>query len=277
MITQKVLRWFSLLIGRRNLYRASRFLMYAARGDVSNDPMMNGERTTQTIALSTSVSPATVFDIGANVGDWTASLLEASRKLRVSASVHAFEPCAETFEMLSQRFADSADVTLVNKACSQHAGTGTMHVYGGGAGTNSLGEPLDDRDAKTEEVQITTVDLYCKVKSIEKIDLLKIDAEGHDFQVISGASETLDRHAVRILQFEYNHRWIGCRNYLRDAFSLLNAKGYAIGKLTGSQVEFYPHWHWELENWTEGNYVACLERDMGCFSRREPAWLQQAG
>ena len=88
--------------------------MYAARGDVSNDPMMNGERTTQTIALSTSVSPATVFDIGANVGDWTASLLEASRKLRVSASVHELSPARKRLKCFP-----SASQILRTSLCQQ--------------------------------------------------------------------------------------------------------------------------------------------------------------
>ena len=274
MTGKDALRRFSLLVGRRNLYRVSRFLMYAARGDVANDSAMNGERITQDTALRASAPPATIFDVGANVGEWSASLLEAARNLHVSVSVHAFEPCSETFKILSERLANSPELTLVNKACSQRDGTATMHVYGSGAGTNSLGEPVDGRIATTEEVQITSIDLYCKENAISKIDLVKIDAEGHDFQVISGASEMLDRQAIRILQFEYNFRWIACRSYLRDAFGLLNAKGYKIGKLTGSQVEFYPNWHWDLENWAEGNYIACAEQDMSRFQRREPAWLQ---
>ncbi len=276
MTGKDTLRRFSLLVGRKNLYRASRFLMYAARGDVGNDPAMNGERTAQEAALRASVSPVTVFDIGANIGEWSADLLEVAHNLDVRVSVHAFEPCSGTFDILFERLANSPELTLVNMACSQQAGTGTMHVYGNGAGTNSLGEPVDGRIATTEQVQITTVDLYCKTNAISKVDFLKIDAEGHDFQVISGASEMLGRQAIRFLQFEYNFRWIACRSYLRDAFALLNAKGYRVGKLTGPQIEFYPNWHWELENWAEGNYIACAEQDMRCLPRRDPEWLQHA-
>lgn len=274
MTAKEALRKCSLLIGRKNLYRASRFLMYAARGDFGNDLTVNGERMTQSAALRTSTSPATILDIGAHLGEWTASLLEISSALQIPARVHAFEPCTETFTRLSARFGGSPQVTLVNKACSQHAGVASMHVYSeGGGGTNTLADPLDAREGETEEVQLTTVDLYCKENAIKVIDLLKIDAEGHDLQVISGASGMLDRQAVRILQFEYNHRWIGSRVYLRDAFSLLIPKGYVIGKLTGSLVEFYPQWHWELENWTEGNYIACSPGSMQHFRRQEPTWI----
>lgn len=55
----------------------------------------------------------------------------------------------------------------------------------------------------------------------------------------------------------YNHPWIFARAFLRDAFGLLTAHGYRIGKLTPKGVEFYPGWNAELETFVEGNYVAC--------------------
>ena len=272
-IGKDALRQCSLMIGRKNLYRISRFLMHTARGDVANNRLSNGEDMVQTIALRTAASRATIFDVGANVGDWTAALREISANLQIRAHIHAFEPCRETFAQLSQRTGDWADVSLVNKACSRRAGSAMMHVYGSGFGTNSLSEPIDDYRAVSEEVRVTTVDLYCKTNGIETIDLLKIDAEGHDFEVIAGTSEMLDRHAIRILQFEYNHRWMGSRNYLRDVFSFLTPRGYMIGKLSGPHVEFYPYWRWELETYTEGNYIACSEHDMRDFHCCEPDWL----
>jgi FkbM family methyltransferase len=272
-IAKDVIRQCSLLVGRRNLYRVSRFLMRAARADVANDPLSNGEKLVQTAALRTTVFPATILDVGANVGRWSGSLLEVSHNIQVPVHVHAFEPCRATFAQLSERARNWPEVTLNNSACSRRSGTAKMHVYGGGLGTNSLVEPIDGRQAVSEEVQLTTIDVYCAANEIGTIDLLKIDAEGYDFEVIVGASGMLDRRAVRILQFEYNQRWIGARNYLRDAFVFLNPKGYIIGKVTGSHVEFYPRWQWELENYAEGNYVACSYQEIPHLHPREPAWL----
>jgi FkbM family methyltransferase len=272
-IAKNAIRRCSLLVGRRNLYRASRFLMHAARGDVANDPLSNGESMVQTVALRTAVSPATIFDVGANVGEWTADLLELSGSLQIPSHVYAFEPCRETFARLSDRAGNWPNVTLINKACSRHAGTATMHVYGSGFGTNSLAEPTDNRRAVSEEVQLTTIDLYCETNGIKNIDLLKVDAEGYDFEIIVGASEMLDRQAIRILQFEYNHRWIGSRNYLRDVFSLLIPRGYLIGKLIGAHVDLFPYWRWELETYAEGNYVACFQHDVTHLHACVPTWL----
>jgi FkbM family methyltransferase len=268
-----ILRECSVLAGRKNLYRASRFLMHAARGDIANNPLSNGESMVQRVALRAASGAATILDVGANVGEWTKALLEVANNLAIPSRVYCFEPCLETFGQLADRAYKWQNVTLINEACSRRVGTATMHVYGSAFGTNSLADPVDNLKAISEEVNLTTIDLYCESNAIEKIDLLKIDAEGHDFEVIAGASEMLNRRAVRILQFEYNHRWIGSRNYLRDVFSFLIPKGYALGKLTGSQVEFYPYWRWELETYTEGNYVACFQHEMQQFRCCEPTWL----
>jgi FkbM family methyltransferase len=270
ILKRPILRCFSALLGRHNLYRLSRFLMNGARGDVLNDPATNGEKMVQEVALSLA-SPAVVFDVGANLGDWTASLLSFGKPV----SVHAFEPCEGTYECLSQRIRDLGwnQVTPVKYACSREHGMAKMSVYGSGAGTNTLAKLVETADVQLQDVQVTTIDEYCRAKGITFIDLLKVDAEGCDFEVIYGAQSMVRSKSIRILQFEYNHRWIGARNFLIDVFSLLNPMGYQIGKLVGPAVEFYPHWHWELETFSEGNYIACTEETAQSFPRHDPCWL----
>jgi hypothetical protein len=62
---------------------------------------------------------------------------------------------------------------------------------------------------------------------------------------------------ISVAQFEYNHRWVYARFFLRDAFDLLEPLGYRLGKLTPVGVEFYPRWDADLETFVEGNYIAC--------------------
>ena len=135
------MRRLSLLAGRKNLYWASHFLIRTARGDVRNDYAFNGERIVQGVALRTAVAPATVFDVGANKGDWTAGLLEISGNLRVPAHVHDFEPSRDTFNQLSSRYGSSPNVALINQACARSPGTALLRVYESAGGTNSLADP----------------------------------------------------------------------------------------------------------------------------------------
>ena len=274
---KSALRHCCRLVGRRNLYRVSRFLMHAARGDVPNDPGSNGEQMVQGHALHACQAPAIVFDIGANVGNWTASLLGLAAGMKIPVDVHAFEPCRSTFQRLSERARQWPSIRLNQLACSRQPGTAKMHVFGDGFGINSLVDPVEDWVSQSEEVQLTTIDLYCKDQAVHAIDLLKVDAEGHDFDVLVGATNMLENGAIRLIQFEYNQRWIGARNYLRDVFEFLTPKGFVIGKLSGSQVEIYSKWQWELENYVEGNYIACSEPESRQFRRGLPSWLPALG
>ena len=46
---------------------------------------------------------------------------------------------------------------------------------------------------------------------IDRISLLKVDAEGHDLAVLIGASEHLRAKSIEMVQFEHNWRWIESR------------------------------------------------------------------
>ena len=262
------------LSGRSFPYRVGRLLMNEARLDVPNDPLRNGEHLVQATVLryARPDNKTVVFDVGANVGEWTFAILEQGDDL-AGLKVHAFEPCSGTYEILVSRTSTSpsaAKIIPVHKACSSTPGIGALNVVGIGVGTNSLTRA--EQSAGVEQVELTSIDDYCHVSDIDHISLLKIDAEGHDPSVIKGAAGMMQRHAIDVLQFEYNQRWIFNGSFLRDVFNFLRPLGYAIGKVTPDGVEFYEHWDWELETFREGNYLACLSPWIGRFNRIVPSW-----
>jgi FkbM family methyltransferase len=254
-------------VGQWNFYRAVRLLMYEAQFDVLNEPATNGEHYLQSTILHHFPS-AVVFDIGANVGEWTESLLRQCDDR--GATIHAFEPCRRTFEMLEERARSWKGVTLTRAACSDHVGQGRLMVEAAGSGTNAL---VKEEFTCCEVVALETVDSYCQKQSVTRINLMKVDAEGHDLSILVGAQRMLQTRAVDVIQFEYNHRWINERKLLRDAFTYLLPLGYRIGKLTGDGIQFYPGWHWELETYREGNYVACLPKWSELFRVVPAEWV----
>jgi FkbM family methyltransferase len=248
--------------------------MNEARFDVANDPECNGERLVQATVLRRwqSDRKMVVFDIGANVGEWTSAMLQQAGN-STDLQIHAFEPCSGTYNILVNCVAalsGATRVTTVPKACSSSPGTAKLHVVAVGAGSNSLICP--DHEPNSEEVRVTSIDEYCQEAAVEHVTLVKVDAEGLDLEVIRGAAEMLRHERIDVLQFEYNQRWIYGHAFLRDAFGFLLPMGYVIGKVTPSGIEFYPQWHWELETFREGNYVACRHEWVRHFKRVVPAW-----
>ena len=248
------------LLGRRNLVRLGRFISNEARLDLPNGIDRNGERLIQKLSVrrASASAPGTVFDVGANVGKWTESLL-SELPPGAAVQVHLFEPCAATFHTLQSNISArsySQKTVLNHLALSSTDGTATLYSSGANRGTNSLYAGPKDAALLPEQITLERCDSYCHRNKITHIDLLKIDAEGHDLEVLLGAREMLERGAINAVQFEYNWRWVNARRFLKDAFDLLLPFGYSLGKLTPKGVEFYDNWDFELETFREANFVA---------------------
>lgn len=252
-----------LAAGRRPVVRAARFVLGRARLDVPNDLHSNGESSLQRWVLDMSPPGRDlhVIDVGANVGRWSVAMLSAAQEAGRSGDLdlHAFEPSAYTFERLETTL-HGHQASLQQMALSDTAGSSLLHVSAPGAGTNSLHTlPGVSPSGPAEEVTTMTLGSYAERAGLEQLALVKIDTEGHDLAVLRGARELFASQRISVAQFEYNHRWIYARCYLRDAFELVEPLGYRVGKLTPAGVEFYPSWDPELETFIEGNYVACRQ------------------
>jgi FkbM family methyltransferase len=239
------------VIGRRHLVRASRLLLDYARRDMPNRMATNGEWMVQDIVLASAESDCLVaIDVGANIGEWSRRFLTTARERGRRVQVHAFEPAAATFDALVANLLPTFERSLVPVRCaaSDHSGKGTLFKVHELAGSNSIhGIAGSTQWMESEAIELCTLDEYCSSAGLETIDILKIDAEGHDALVLG---------AIQVVQFEYNHRWIGARRYLKDIFDDVAPLGYEVGKVTARSIEWYSRWSPELETFREGNYLA---------------------
>jgi len=245
-------------LGRRAVIRAARYVLLRARLDYPNNMTSNGESALQRWVLELAPDGELhVADVGANVGLWSRSLLVAASTAGRAADVrlHAFEPDAGAYARL-ERALHGALAVLSPVALSDRPGTSTFHTVGPAAGTNSL-HLAPGTLATAAPVSTITLDSYAAQSGLSRFALVKIDTEGHDLTVLRGARAMLAEHRISVVQFEYNHRWVFARAFLRDAFEFLVELGYQVGKLTPKGVEFYPGWDADLETFVEGNYVAC--------------------
>jgi len=254
------------VIGRNNLVRYGNFLSRAGRLDFPNGLTNNGEALVQSVALAASAEmPIIVVDCGANIGEWTDELCKqaALKNYLGHIEIYSFEPSRFTYKKLLMTvknidIKENIKIFPINTALSNNSGEGQLSITHPGAGTNSLVQTGTADTDSMENVELLTLDDFAEKNNLSHISLLKIDAEGHDPDVIKGAENLISNQKIGIIQFEYNWRWIFSNQFLRSVFTDLSQHGYHIGKVTPKGIQFFPEYHIDLETFVEGNYIACL-------------------
>ena len=150
----------------------------------------------------------TVFDVGANIGQFASDALAAFP----GATVHSFEPHPVAFEQLKAAISDPRFV-LHQLALGEERGEATLYDYGADENDAAMINSLvpDSRFAvafgyehKETAVRCETLDTVCAENGVERIDLLKVDTEGFDLFVLKGAERMLRERRIRFVYVEFN-------------------------------------------------------------------------
>jgi FkbM family methyltransferase len=174
--------------------------------------------------------PRMIFDVGANVGQTA----EICARAFPQATIHAFEPVPETFAIMRRNVAPIAAVTPVNVALSDQVGE-TLMTEGLG-GENTIGTSHRG-DAATVPVALDTIDTYMSANGIARLDLLKMDVEGHELQVLAGAQQALAGGAVDYVLSETDFRREGAHTDLGDLRDVLEPHGFRVASFYGEGID----------------------------------------
>lgn len=195
------------------------------------------------------------FDVGANTGYYAKEIVDI---FGVNAKVHCFEPSLHAFRQLVSHI--GSKVSAYSIALSNVSGTGILMADAPGSGLASLEKmefapPFNISRPLAEEVLKTTLDEFCRLHKIDRIDILKIDIEGHEYAVLEGAHEMLKSNAIDIIQFEFGHTNIDARSPLKRFYQLLQ-KEFAIYRIIKSGLIPQFEYSYEYEIYLGTNFLA---------------------
>ena len=200
------------------------------------------------------IDPFILFDVGANQG----SYLEAALHLlgnRVRA--YSFEPQPVNIRLLQQRFGADPRVILVEAALGSEIRTAPIYFSIEGEPTASL-HPSPEA-TRSHTVQVTTVDQLCRDHALPRIDMLKIDAEGHEMEVLLGARTMIERGLIQSLQFEFGETFVQTPYHFRDLYNLL-APHYRIYRILRHGLAELPTYTPDLEVYKLANFLCIHKR-----------------
>jgi len=219
----------------------------------------DGEEWLATHALKGKPNPV-VFDVGANVGDWTLAILA----LNPQVQVHAFEPATAAFEKMATRVA-APNVRLNRLGVGAERGTLTFYEYSVSA-VSTFHANEGRLPVNSYLVDIISISEYCHENDINRIDFLKIDTEGHDFWVLQGAEPLLRDQQIEVVQLEYGPGNIDSRVLLKDVFSFLSQLPYKVFRLYPRYLLPVPKYSTELENFINVNYVLIAQNQISRYA-----------
>lgn len=204
-------------------------------------------------------------DVGANVGDWLGMVRESTSGRPFAAL--AFEPSGSAFEALQRRFGADPSIVLSNVALGSVPGSlEFFEEPNAGRGSTLVADFMRTRGT-TRTVTVATLDDALRDAGWNRVDLLKIDAEGYDLQVLRGARESIASRSIGVIQFEYNRAWQLAGDTLRAAYTLLESSGYRVFVLRRDGLYTLDYLRYE-EYFEYTNFVAIAPDVIGDFGDR---------
>lgn len=179
----------------------------------------------------------TFVDAGAHIGRYS---LMAAQRVGPAGRVIAVEPSPETWTLLNDQAALNGMTWIHPFQAALGAKEGTAELFGGGdAATNSLHQNWlermegrkPSRSSSRQTVRLLPLTSVLSQAGVEKVDLLKVDVEGAERDVLTGAEPLLRRGRIRALVCELHEsaeRQAELKIFLRNC-------GFAVNDLGNSE------------------------------------------
>ncbi len=174
-----------------------------------------------------------VLDVGANIGCHT---LIMGKLAEDHGRVLAFEPHPQVFAVLSENVMLNRLTNIKLLQCALGDVQSKLALYSGPShlanfGGSSLHAGNVANQGYAISVTVRTVDEIVRLDDLSRLDLIKIDTEGHELPVLLGARESIRQYRPHII-FEYDSRTWGNAGLsvssAKDFFAELNYILYIV-------------------------------------------------
>lgn len=206
--------------------------------------------------ISPSLQGKVLLDVGANHGSYAAFL----SRIAPGATIYAFEPHPQTFQDMAEKLS-GLNVRPVQLALSDVSGDARLYDFQNNDGSTQASLSRDavemfDQEVVGHEVRSTTLDDFLAEHRIDRVAFLKIDTEGFDLKVLTGASRAIAERRIDVIQFEFIPANIATHVTMRDFFEAL--PGYDIHRLclNGDLLPVFPYDVKTCEIYVTQNLVA---------------------
>jgi FkbM family methyltransferase len=203
-----------------------------------------------------------IFDVGANLGNWSLQCLEHFRQ---HVRLYIFEPSRYTFDRLTENLSATHGTLLgkmvfpFNMGLSDATQAAMLYYDKKLSGMASVYKRKLNHFAKSlnyeEKIEVMTLDDFCQRQDIGRIHFLKMDTEGHELNILKGAEKMIAASAIDFIQFEFGGCNIDSRTYFQDFFYYLTPK-YRVYRVCKDGLRQISSYKEQYEVFVTANYLA---------------------
>ncbi len=181
-------------------------------------------------------NPDVVVDVGVSRGsDFLYELFPKTKTILI-------DPLPGYEEIVNKKFGTKYDFDFFHCAVGAEPGKAMLKIQSDNASKSTLGNPTTMQGQHTEkevEVEVRTVDdIVSKYRG--KIGL-KIDTEGHEFEVLKGSKEALKRTEFVLAEVSIKKRYWGGYRF-SDIVAFMAENGFEIIDMLNPIWRVHMHW-----------------------------------
>lgn len=209
----------------------------------------------QAIGLLESKDVKLCIDIGGNRGTYTDEII----RQYPTSKVVVFEPASVNITALNEKYTGYKNVVVEPFGVSDTIGETNLFSNEEGSGLASLTKRrLDHFNIefdKTEQIKTIVFEKYWKENLLRhKIDICKIDIEGHELDALRGFGDAL--RYINVIQFEFGGCNIDTRTFFQDFWYFFTNNGYEIYRISPLGAIKVNRYNEIDEFFTTTNYLA---------------------
>ena len=184
------------------------------------------------------------ISIALDVGSHKGETINYFLKITKIKKIYCFEPQEEIFALLKRKYSANKKIILNNIALSNNAKKKKFYINKlsltssfSKINTSSFWFKIKKKilnNNKTYEkkkiIKTVKLDIYVRKNNIKKIDLLKLDTEGHELKILMGSKNLLKKNLVKYLLIEINNSKM-YKNYdKKKIFNFLKKNNFVLVK-----------------------------------------------
>lgn len=239
---------YLLVFGRKFFYNFNQIILKLSLKSLGYQNFGNHKFTGEEAFIKSikKFNPKICVDVGAHKGNYSKLLIK-----ELNCKVISFEPNKFCFEELkklkkfykTKLYPFNNAITNKNKKVFLHYGSELSQLASLDKNLSKISF-VKDFNKKKMIVKGITIDHFFKKNSnlTKKIDLIKIDTEGHEFEALIGAKKTISKYKPNFIQIEFNwHQLYKNKTLLSFKKLLKNYQIYRILPLNGSLIKIDPN------------------------------------